>query len=501
LAFLAAVALAIPAAASDALVIQHEAVQCLVAGKYPRLDACFEPSSRVARARVYFRPEGGGDWYYVEMTPEDPCFRGVLPRPKKTLKHVSYYLAVTDRDFAEARTEEYRPVVAPDEKSCPIGSPAPFLTSGERRGRHSRRVRGRWPPRRRRDGGLGRGRDGGGGGDGGGRDRRGRRGGASVHDPAPRRRDHDHDDHAPGGPHHHHNNQHHQHHNHLDDHDYAPDGHAPHPDDDHDHHPPHTDHPDDNHDHSPHPDHPDDNHHPPTPTTTTLGGCGADSAPPAVTFRHPAENDEVGGSVGIVVEALDPGPVSNGIREVRLSAEEQGGSRTAAIATLPGPGPEFSTSWKLPACVGPQDRWRINAEAVDGCGRSASASVRVKRKKDSCSAVSSSRPEAPALVWTSELDLPRARGQVIANGADVVFPGAGRFDLALPARPGHNRLEAVLVEGGQPGTWRFTLAGGTIQPGSLRVLAGEAVAVGPETVVFRLRGRPSERVVFAFERE
>jgi len=77
---------------------------------------------------------------------------------------------------------------------------------------------------------------------------------------------------------------------------------------------------------------------------------------------------------------------------------------------------------------------------------------------------------------------------VIANGVDVVFPGAGRSDLALPARPGRNHLEAVLVEGGTPGAWRFTLAGGSIRAGSLRVIGGEAVAVGPETVAFR-RGR------------
>jgi len=90
---------------------------------------------------------------------------------------------------------------------------------------------------------------------------------------------------------------------------------------------------------------------------------------------------------------------------------------------------------------------------------------------------------------------------VIANGADVVFPGAGRSDLALPARPGRNRLEAVLVEGARPGRWRFTLAGGGIRAGSVRVLAGEAVAVGPEMVAFRLRGLPGERVVFGFDRE
>jgi hypothetical protein len=241
----------------------------------------------------------------------------------------------------------------------------------------------------------------------------------------------------------------------------------------------------------------------PTTTTTTLRACGADSGPPEVQILSPADGADVGGQVDIVVEASDPGPVSSGIQDVRIYAEEQGGSRSTSIATLGGPGPTFRTSWTIPACIGPQDRWHIYAEAVDRCGRMTLASVRVKRRQGSCVAQSSSSSaaEAAVLVWTSELALPEGRGQVIANGADVVFPGAGRSDLALPARLGRNRLEAVLVEGGAPGAWRFTLAGGSIRAGSLRVLAGEAVVVGPETVAFRLRGRSGERVVFVFDAE
>jgi hypothetical protein len=104
-------------------------------------------------------------------------------------------------------------------------------------------------------------------------------------------------------------------------------------------------------------------------------------------------------------------------------------------------------------------------------------------------------------VWTSELALAGGRGEVIADGAAVLFPGPGRSDLVLPARPGRNRVEAVLVEGSAPGEWRFTLASGSIRAGSLRVLAGEAAAAGPQMLLFRLRGRPGERLVFAFDAE
>ena len=430
------------APATDPLTIQHQPVHCLVAGKYPELDACFEPSARVARARVYFRGAGAGDWYYVEMKAEAPCYRGVLPRPKKSLKQVSYYVAVTDRDFAEARTQEYATQVVPDEKSCSGGIVAPFLSSA------SVVVGGA---------GMAAGFVGGvsatvvavtgaavvGAGAAGALITRG--GGdppatttTLSTSPTPRTTTTTTTTTTL-----------------------------------------------------------------PTTTTTTLRACGADSGPPEVQILSPADGADVGGRVDIVIEASDPGPVSNGIRDVRVYAEEQGGSRSASIATLAGPGPTFRTPWTIPPCIGPQDRWQIYAEAVDRCGRMTLARVRVKRRQDSCVAESSMSPaaETAALVWTSELALPGGRGQLIANGTDVVFPGAGRSDHVLPARLGQNGLEAVLVEGGAPGVWRFTLAGGSIRAGSLRVLAGDVLVVGPQTVTFRLRGRSGERVVFVFDAE
>jgi len=37
--------------------IDHQPIGCIVAEKYPRLSACFRPTSQVARARVYFHAE------------------------------------------------------------------------------------------------------------------------------------------------------------------------------------------------------------------------------------------------------------------------------------------------------------------------------------------------------------------------------------------------------------------------------------------------------------
>src|SRR5229473_4943734 len=60
--------------------IDHQPIGCIVADKYPRLSACFKPSSQVARARVYFHAEGVRDWYYVEMKSAVPCYEAALLR-------------------------------------------------------------------------------------------------------------------------------------------------------------------------------------------------------------------------------------------------------------------------------------------------------------------------------------------------------------------------------------------------------------------------------------
>ena len=98
----------------------------------------------------------------------------------------------------------------------------------------------------------------------------------------------------------------------------------------------------------------------------------------------------------------------------------------------------------------------------------------------------------------SELDLPGGSGQVVVND-EAAFPRAGRSALALRPRAGENRLEATLVEGRGPGTWRFDLQPVRgLRPESLRVIAGEAAQVGGGAVTFRLRGRAGERIVLSF---
>jgi hypothetical protein len=107
---------------------------------------------------------------------------------------------------------------------------------------------------------------------------------------------------------------------------------------------------------------------------------------------------------------------------------------------------------------------------------------------------------APArdLAWTSQLDVAGARGQVIVNGSVGTFHERGSSHGAAAVPSGPNRIEAQLVTAaGAPGTWSFQLSG-TYRPGTLRVIAGDLLGMTRDAVVFRLAGRPGERLVFTF---
>jgi PKD repeat protein len=100
----------------------------------------------------------------------------------------------------------------------------------------------------------------------------------------------------------------------------------------------------------------------------------------------------------------------------------------------------------------------------------------------------------PAVAWRTVLDAPGARGTV-RTGTQAFAVEPGLRLLELPAA-GETIVEAV-VAGGRAGTWRFEAAdAGAVEPGSLRVIAGDALSVGPASVAFRVG--PDTRVVFAF---
>lgn len=118
-------------ALAQGIAVEHAEVGCIVAGKYPKMNACFAPVSLVGKARVYFRPETVPTWYYVEMTSDAPCFTGVLLRPSKALidKKIFYYVDV--QGAGTGRTPEYGPVVVASEEECESRFPiAPISATG-----------------------------------------------------------------------------------------------------------------------------------------------------------------------------------------------------------------------------------------------------------------------------------------------------------------------------------------------------------------------------------
>jgi len=112
--------------------IDHKAVGCIVVGKYPKMTSCFTPASSLARARVYFRPEGVPSWYYVDMKSDQPCYAGILPRPGKKLvgKKIEYYVEAQNKTFEPARTAEFAPMVVKSAQECKKNVPvAPFVNN------------------------------------------------------------------------------------------------------------------------------------------------------------------------------------------------------------------------------------------------------------------------------------------------------------------------------------------------------------------------------------
>lgn len=96
--------------------IDHKPVACVVADRFPRLEARFE-GIEVGAARVVFQG-ASPDWYSVAMKPEGGAFAGVLPKPLKSLKALKYYIEVTDRALATQRTPDHTTVVVGGAGEC-----------------------------------------------------------------------------------------------------------------------------------------------------------------------------------------------------------------------------------------------------------------------------------------------------------------------------------------------------------------------------------------------
>jgi hypothetical protein len=155
-------------------------------------------------------------------------------------------------------------------------------------------------------------------------------------------------------------------------------------------------------------------------------------------------------------------------------------------------GPPFSVVWDdAQSC----QCYELVANAVDNCGNERQES-NFFCTFDTCS---KSVDRVAELTWISDFGVPGATAQLVLNGANAFFPASGRGTGRAILKAGEQRLEGQLVGGGRPGTWRIELSGeSAIARGSIKVLAGDAIAVEGSSVTFRMQGRPGERVVITF---
>ena len=105
-------------ASASETTIAHNGVSCVVAERFVRIQAGVTPDDRVAGARVFFRASRTSHWYFVDMAPQAGSFWGVLPKPKKQITNLDYYIEVTDRDLGVARTAEFSPTVVSGPEGC-----------------------------------------------------------------------------------------------------------------------------------------------------------------------------------------------------------------------------------------------------------------------------------------------------------------------------------------------------------------------------------------------
>jgi hypothetical protein len=429
---LAVLAAFLPAVSSaQGLNIDHVKVGCIVAGKFPRFNACFAPSANLARARVYFRAEGAANWYYVEMKSDAPCHAGILPKPKKNLvdKTIAYYVEGVDKAFTESRTVEAAAKVVSSESECknlpmapmvPKASvtvfpsmPAGFASAGLSTGVIVGSVVGA--------GVLG--------------------GGIAAA--------------AGGGD---------------------------------------------------------------STTTTTLGPSAGVTTTTTTTTSTTTTTTTLAKVQFNPVFAIHPNPpvgkdplsvefdmagsTGNNLR-FRIDYDGDGvddvygARRLTKVYTLAGIKIVPATTL-APATKSYNTRMCVaDTPGQFVCQENIVTVIESTFKVDS----SQASPAARRLAWVSELEVPGATGQVVVNGEAISFPKAGRSGAVAAGARGENRVEAQLVQGtGRAGTWRFDLSPtATLVPGSLKVVAGDVALVSGDVIVFRLGGKPGERVVFTFE--
>ena len=109
--------------------IEHKAVGCVIAEKFPQVEARFAPPETVAVAKIVFHGEIEQEWYSVSMKAAGNSYLGVLPAPKESLKAFRYYIEVTDKSLETNRTQEFTTTVVGGASDCKGGIVATALAT------------------------------------------------------------------------------------------------------------------------------------------------------------------------------------------------------------------------------------------------------------------------------------------------------------------------------------------------------------------------------------
>lgn len=113
-------------------------------------------------------------------------------------------------------------------------------------------------------------------------------------------------------------------------------------------------------------------------------------------------------------------------------------------------------------------------------------------------ASSETRPVAMPVIATT-LRVPGGRGDVTADGRTTVI-GADGVPARVEMKSANALVEGILREAAGGGLWTFDLDSRTAEAVTVTVLSGEPVTATPYAIVFRVRGRPGERVSFVLRR-
>jgi hypothetical protein len=442
---LAAAGLAVVAPQEPAVpnvVIDHEPVDCVLAGQPPALNACFAPAEEIVRARVYYRL-GEAAWQFAPLVPEGSCFGAVLPRPTRTDGTLRYYLEAVDLASQSTKSSEYRALVVQDRDACAgvLAAVRPGPTQVASAGRKKT-----LPLILIGAGAAGAGAalaGGGGGGGGGASTTQTTSSPATVTLTMSSTTPESSTTTTPGSS---------------------------------------------------------STTTLPGSTTTTQPGSTTTTTPSTTTTTpttptttlapttttqpcayaiDPAESPLFGSGGGSGSFNLTTGAACS------WSLEQTAGWVSLAVSSGTG---SRNVGYDVPGyLVG----YREAFVSVTGF-----AGARIKVRQDGL-LLRAEPAGTPGLV--TDLSVAGGSGQIVWNGASVTYAAEGRTSTAALLQPGPNRVEALLVAGGgRPGTWRFSFPRGVR---GLRPVAGRVDAATPDVITFRLSGRAGERVVFVFETE